>query len=167
MTNTDCQLGYRVYYPYLEIKLWSSDKDALTRLAKKFEPLLQDKTISKHKKTASAQLQDYLAHANQVISIHDEATNGALQNQLVSPHTLNHVQFGPGKSAEFHAHITGLAAYWQNKVLEKQSMPLLINIENKDQKKQIEKSIFYRGEATIPQVVEVICWTLLQALRSS
>lgn len=49
MTNTSCQLGYRVHYPYLEIKLWSDDKLALDQLSAVFEPLLHGHVVNHQK----------------------------------------------------------------------------------------------------------------------
>ncbi len=36
-----CTLGYRVHKPYLEIKLWSDNQEALNKMIQKFDPLLK------------------------------------------------------------------------------------------------------------------------------
>ena len=38
--DPNCALGYRVHYPYLEIKLWSNNEIALNRISKKFDIIL-------------------------------------------------------------------------------------------------------------------------------
>lgn len=154
----ECQLGYRVHYPYLEIKLWCHNENLLKETAKKFEPILKPKTVSHHKKTASEQLLDFLIKNPIPISIEDHVTGGCLQTQLLVPKTFSHVFFHHNSNAKIKIQLTGLDLYWQTLPQEKISIPFTIKIDSIE----IKKEILYRGPLTLVNATEIICWEILK-----
>jgi nicotinamide-nucleotide amidase len=168
MTDKSCQLGYRVHYPYLEIKLWSDNASALDKLSAVFEPLLQTNVVSSNKQPASQQCIDLLAKSATQIFIDDQATGGALQHTLTIPSTYRHLHFNQENSitsANLKVTITGLDAYWQAATEENVPMPLMITIGQHGKSTRIEKKVLNRGPLTIENTVELICWELLKYLQ--
>lgn len=168
MKDSNCTLGFRVHYPYLEVKLRSEDKAALTSLSQRIVTVLKPKLVSESKKTASQQLISYLQHADKNLLIMDEATFGRLEATLSRP-TLRDTIYFYHKKQKFDTRpieikIKGLEAYWKKHKDETIQMPLSIHITSGDKVYTIEKYIYNRGTQSIENAVEVICWELLHYL---
>lgn len=163
MTDKNCQLGYRVHYPYLEIKLWSTDKTTLEKFSHQFQPLLQNHIISENKQLASQQLLEWLKTSTQKMNIEDHVTGGLLATHLLTPETYNRITFNNSPAA-INTTLTGLNDYWHKTLDEKTSLPFTIKIEYSGKTQQIEKKIFYRKQLTLDHAVEIICWELMRFL---
>lgn len=170
MPDSDCILGYRVHYPYLDIKLRSENKKALARLSTQFTEILKPKLISTSKETASAQLLNFLETTHHHITIIDSATHGLLETTLDSPSTQHSVHFCHSSTnidkPPLKVTIAGLDAYWQGE--QNQSVPLQISIQIQQGEKtqSIEKHVSNRGKKSIVYTVEVVSWELLKYLKS-
>ena len=168
MTGSHCILGFRVHYPYLEVKLRSTDRLALQKLSKKFLAVFKNKLISETNTTASEQLLHHLIHSNKHLSITDNATFGLLEATLSAPETRNTLHFRH-KTPKFptppiEIKITGLEDYWGENKDRTIQMPLSIHITTPTNIHAIERNVHNRGEQSLKNAVEIICWELLKYL---
>ena len=161
--DSACDIGYRVSYPYLEVKLRSTNKTALAALAPKLEAKIQDKLISRDKQTASELFFLYLQSTTETISILDHVTQGRLAATLLWPKVYNRLYFNK-KESDIHVKLEGLNEYWQNKPAESTEMQIYISKNRKNIEKQVF-SIPMRGEGTLRYAVEQACHYLLETLR--
>ena len=163
--GANCDIGYRVSYPYLEVKLQSVDQKAIEKLSKRFDEILGEKLISKTKQRASDLFIDYLQSHKLTFSILDEATNGLLATTLLSPKTYSSLFFN-GESADIQVRIEGLNAYWTHKTSEKYTdIHIVIS---KNSKRLLDKNlkIPMRKEKTPIYAVEIICQEVLNGLKA-
>ncbi len=160
----DCKLGYRVSYPYLEIKLASENKLSVDNLALEFTQVFADNIVSDNREIASLQLLKFIENSKLRIHIDDQATGGALQYTLLNPGTYSKLSFNQNpKSEDFNllVTITGLQPYWQGSK-EYIKLPLTITIQNQGRTQTIEKNIPNRGKLTLIFAVEQIALILLK-----
>ena len=169
MPHSNCTLGYRVHYPYLEIKLRSPDEKALTQLSKQFSTILKPAVISESKQTASEQLFHYLEQSLLPIHVQDNATFGLLEATLKAPSTQQIIHFyrhePPSEKSIITVKINGLDDYWKGNKDQCIKMPIIISIQQDKKTETIKKEIFNRGKPSIHHAVEVICWELLNYLK--
>jgi len=170
MPNSDCSLGFRVHYPYLEVKLHSKDEKALKKLSKQFTEMLNPELISESKETASEQFFRYLENTQQHITIIDDATHGLLETTLSAPTTQHSIhfchKFSNTKKPPIEITITGLNTYWQGSTDERIPLPIFMQISNGDKTQTIEAEISNRGKRSLGYAVEIISWELLNYLKS-
>ncbi len=161
--NSGCVIGYRVNFPYLEVKLHASLETSLEKLAQRFEPIFANHLVSTNKQWASDQFLDYLQTFDRRLCFRDQATMGRLEARLMQPNTAEKLAFqhtNYASSGEMHIHIEGLMAYWHHDIKVSTS-PINIKISDNQQIHNIQKQIPIRGEKTLSTAVEVICWELL------
>ncbi len=171
MSNSNCALGYRVHYPYLEIKLRSEDEKALEKLSKQFTEILKPKLISESRQTASEQFFHYLETTQQHITIIDNATHGLLESTLNAPTTQHSVHFchepSKGEKPPIAVTVTGLEGYWKGNKDQSVPLPITIQIEHNHKKDTIDTKVSNRGKQSIDYAVEIICWELLRFLSQT
>jgi len=166
IADSKCEIGYRVSYPYLEVKLLSKDQSAIQSLSQTFDQLLGATLVSKTKQRASELFIEYLHKNKMTFSISDEATHGRLATALLTPKTYNHLFFN-GKEAEIQVKLTGLEPYWQaDKDVKISTIHIVIE---KNSKMILDESLTIpmRGAKTPVYAVEVICYQLVKSLSSS
>ncbi|MBS0349900.1 MAG: competence/damage-inducible protein A [Proteobacteria bacterium] len=157
--NTDCTVGYRTNWPYLEVKLYSLDQAALVSLQDKFEAIIGALSISHHRETASAQLKKWILQKSCHVAINDQATGGRLAALLLEPENYQYFHFN-GNNQNYHQMtMTGLENYWSGKH-EADNFELYMKLPNG---KQLNKSFQfgYRRERVLAMAVETACWQFL------
>lgn len=87
------ELAYRVHYPYLEVKLRSTDHDAFLKCQEKIEHEIQTLVISKERETASLQLKQYIKRLKKPLYIEDHATGGLLEANLLDVENYDYLHF--------------------------------------------------------------------------
>jgi len=164
--NPECVIGYRVHYPYLEIKLHSANSTALQQLAQQFTPHFADRIVSENHETASQQFVNWLERTDKKVEIVDQATGGALQQRLSFPNNYAKLQFvlEPTTHKSFIVKIKGLDDYWNG--LNPKTLALDLTIMDADKIHHEQHSIPFRGRNSLNYAVELICWRLLQYLNN-
>jgi len=152
-----CEIGYRVNYPYLEIKLACENEADLKKTAAEFDSVLNEFSISNERICASQQLISSLEKSNKTICIDDQATGGRFQNLIYTPKTAEKVNFG-GAKLDLNIQIRGLQEYWQNKKTDHYRLELIIN---GDSQKLI---IPVRGQNSLVYACELVAMKLLSKL---
>lgn len=163
MQNSGCTVGYRINQPYLEVKLFSADPEALEKLRLQFEALIGQRSVSTQKQTASAQLKQWLIETGCRISIDDQITGGLLSTALLSPESYPYVTFTDQQQTPHSIHITlsGLTGYWNNL---KEDSVLQIEIHSPHQNHQVTLPAPFRKERTPLFAMEIACWKILNFL---
>lgn len=154
----DCITGYRLWYPYIEFKIYSNNPDDFNALIPKIEKTVAPFVINDGKQSASETLKHTLLSHNFSVNICDLATGGLLESILKTPQTKSHLYFSydlqetrPGVNVQ----INGLEEFWQEKDSPKTSLEIIFlhnNIQN-----QIKKEIPLRGLRVKQYAVEFIC----------
>lgn len=156
-----CEIGYRIAYPYLEIKLANENEADLKKTAAEFDHVLNPFSISNERINASQQLISAIEKSDKTISIDDQATGGRLQSLLLTPKTANKLNFtAPCHSSEsgnpsLTVQVKGLEEYWQNQKADQYQIEL--NINGNSQKLIIP----VRGQNSLLYACELIAIKLL------
>lgn len=145
-----CTTGYRLFYPYIEFKLYSNDQHDFYALVALIEKAVAPYIISANKQTASEQLKQKLSSLNFVLSIQDLATGGLLENSLLTPETYPHLNFAT--HVDPIVEIKGLEEFWLTK--ESKETSIEIRFSNGQSSK---KHIPFRGSRVKQYAVEYIC----------
>lgn len=153
MNELDADIGYRVSFPYLEVKLQARSDTQLQNAKQAIWPCIEKKVMSDNRQTYSEQLRDYLANTQQKVALIDHATGSALLSTLLNPNTYPNIN----QNADLTVTITGLDEYWQNQ----QTGETTLRIEFSSGK-VFEKPIRLRKRRTIRYAVELICGELLR-----
>lgn len=165
MINSHCTLGYRVSYPYLEIKLQTDNSEHLKNLATKFDMILAPHLVSINKEKASTQLRHHLKNTQTKIYIVDQATHGMLESVLITPETYQHVKFMHEKpvlkAEEIAVTITGLSSYWETNE-DSPFTELNITVSGKNHHYHNEEKITVHGINTRLYATEICCFELMK-----
>lgn len=160
--NSGCDIGYRVSYPYLEVKLQSTDLEALETIIPTLEAKIQNRLISRDKRTASELFREYLQKTKLSFSILDEATGGRLESTLLWPDLFQKVYFNK-KNTDVKVTLEGLTEYWQAKTIN--TSDLKINLEQNGKATHEIIPVPIRGMRTPAYAVELACEWLLATLQ--
>lgn len=165
-----CEVGYRVSYPYLEIKLACENEADLKKTAAEFDKVLNEFSISNERICASQQLINAIQNSHKTLLIDDQATGGRLQNLLFTPKTAEKINFVPSchsrlcprgyesGNPSLKIQIRGLEEYWQNKKADQYQIELDTNGE-------LEKlTIPVRGQNSLIYACELIAMRILDYL---
>lgn len=152
-----CVTGYRLAYPYIEFKVYSSHESDFKHVIPLIEQAVAPYLISDGKQTASAMLIKQLENSELILGIRDRATGGLLENLLTTPRSCHHLNFHPDQP---HIEITGLTDYWQNNDVSQTDLEILFL----DSNKLITKTIPLRGrrERARMYAVEFICSSIFE-----
>lgn len=157
----DVTLGFRVSYPYLEVKLVSANPAALDLLSQRITPSLAPHVVSTSQHTATQQLRAWLCDHAVTLQIEDSATHGALLQQLLSPKTASRL-LTPASTTQIR--LSGLQHYWQ-------ATPGIINdeltveLETPTFAQRAVIPVPLRGERTLVSACERTAWWVLNHLR--
>ncbi len=161
--DTDVDIGYRVDYPYLEVKCYSTDKNAIDIVTVDILKAVGDKVISETRQTASEQLLHWIKNHSLKISWHDPITGGRLEQLLHCPDTDNQVCFHQHDEADVDITLQGFSCYWQkNDKIDMDHITVAIKYKNDTLTQQLK--IPYRGKRMPPMACESICWTVYNEL---
>jgi nicotinamide-nucleotide amidase len=160
-----CTTGYRICYPYLECKVYSTDEAKLKNILPQIESDLKPYLICNDQQTASEQLKKALINFNGKLGINDSATGGLLESILQTPATKNHLYFSNNTGFPKEVPIvilSGLTDFWQDAKTAMTSLE--INIHFNDDIKIEKISIPLRGERVRLYAVEWACWQILKTI---
>lgn len=163
VANHEVDIGYRVDYPYLEIKCQSADKQQLAEVAAQIEKTVGNNLVSQHRQTASELLVEWLQAHTASIHIDDSVTGGLLETRIHSPNNATQLYFNdePEDHIGTQVVLTGLRSYWQqNDSIETDSIKIVINHDGDITETNLP--IPYRGKRMRAMACESISWHLLQ-----
>ncbi len=155
--NPDCDLGYRVNYPYLEVKLSCENKTAFDTAIKKFDAILKSQCISNTVETASMQLVKKLSTAKNKLRICDNATGGYLQSVLLTPQTYHALTFCHDGVSDVA--VNGLEDYWQQQAADYYQLQLKIHAKTET------LTLPARGAKSLLYCCELVCLKLLNTIQ--
>ncbi|PHQ81118.1 MAG: hypothetical protein COB66_03130 [Coxiella sp. (in: Bacteria)] len=166
VVDTDVQVGYRAAMPYIEIKLFSTNKAQFETVRTRFLQKISPQIISENRKTAKELFYDQILTLNKPITIIDNATKGYLASQLLTPDSYKKITFPdhPMHNTQMTFIIDGLKRYW-----EKQPCNLfVINIvllRPSQPARSSQLKIPNRGNRSLHYATEYLCWQLLKAIN--
>ena len=156
-------LGYRVCFPYLEVKLQANSAEALCSAKSAIFPHVSDFLISETKEMASTQLKKWLCNQDGVFSIDDQATQGHWQALLVTAATLPRLHFGDCHG-DLRIQVAGLDTFWANDPIGS-LVSITLHGSLKGHAFSHSTTFTMRGPRTLQAVLEWLCWQLLLTLR--
>lgn len=157
-----CLTGYRLFYPYIEFKIYSQSENEFKNAITKIEDTIKPYIIGDGKFTASQLLREKLLEFKIKLAILDEATCGLLESTLCIPQTKPYLIFHSPPFEDLQdvfIKITGLKEYWLNNPIAFSS--LHIHFETKTLKEAFQFEIPFRGERIKQYAVELICREIL------
>lgn len=162
----DCMLGYRLCYPYLEIKLFSRNKKDFQDLKQLVEEKIAKYLLGDGKKFLSEELKERIVQAGSSIAIYDKATGGELESVIKTPKTCSYFIFANNSEVGTNnipmVEIEGLEEYWYGKnTLETNITSIITQQDRQIIKKQI---IPFRGKRVKQYAVEWISYQILNSL---
>ena len=162
------QLGFRVSYPYLEVKLASEDHSELEKASASVTAVIQNHIVSTTRETASELLKKWLLENHVNLIIDDQATRGAFYSVfsrfLHDTSNMSHNNHNVLKIT-----LQGLGQYWKNQVTSNNSGQDYVDISfewehlGTETKKTWRLDIPLRGERSIPAAIERISFSLWTA----
>lgn len=164
LQDIDCTTGYRTDYPYIELKI-HTEKDS-EELMKTILPVIQPHLLGDGLLPASRVLRKKLTELTQTLYVHDRATGGLLQTQLLRPYNCKALVFGPFDPTQKQTlalEITGLNEIWQGKAIPCETH-IQLNFYYNDQMKKEREPLIFRHKKTTSAVVERICQHIIEFL---
>lgn len=161
-----CTTGYRIDYPYLEVKIYVQQGAHITALLNRINEALAPYQLNSNNQKALQLLIDYLMDSPHLLRIQDHATAGYLESKLVSPALRQKVIFNHGdKPGDITVHIQGLTEVWSVSPEDSQTS-ITINMQMATNEKEVTKTLPLRQYPyTVLYAVEVIAWELYQFLQ--
>lgn len=162
------ELGYRVYYPYLEVKLKSMEHSAFLKYCERIEQKIQPFTVSKAKETASEQLKQYIKQTKKELFIQDCATGGILESHLLDAENYPYLHFSmpdQKNGASFYIHVEGLHHFWERSPDATTSADITIYMEHKNHTRQLEARVPVLTNNPRLYAAETCAWLLLSYLK--
>ena len=161
----DCQVGYRVCFPYIELKLLSSNQFSLNKLIQSTKSIITPYLISKQNQTASEQLQQWIIHHNTTFYFDDQATYGKFLNKLLNIQTISKFHFTSMPTADIQIQLHGLSEVWQQ--LTTQQTQIHVSGTHHGKSFSHSMTLGNRGDRTLDAAIEWISWYLFKLLRSN
>lgn len=159
-----CRLGYRIQYPYLEIKIYADKEKEFQALLALIEPHLKEKVINTEHKKASEKLLDLLRQSKKTMVIDDHATGGRLASTLYTPMIHPHLRFSKtADPQDLFISIAGLKEYWLQEKNEKSQINIAITHAQKTTEK-IYHIPYNNRKNILLYAVEFICQQLIQCI---
>lgn len=159
----DCLIGYRIHYPYLDLKLFAKHQQSFELMQQKILPLIQDCMMQDADMTASEKLKQKIAttlprdDSNMAkLVINDHATGGSLAQKLLSPTTFQSIEFSQNNPTIV---ISGLEEYWQQQ--ETPTTSLRISYQGEDHDYELP---YHGRERILLYAVEFICKEIIDKL---
>ena len=159
------EIGYRCYYPYLDVKLSSDCHNDLQSVIHLFQQQYANHIISDNGQITSVQLQKRFIDCQLLVSFDDAVTAGLWQQKLVCP-VLKQRLFWQGHSGseevDMSIKLRGLEQFWgsTNEVFDELYCDITLN----KTLYSYQKSIRLRGKETLVAAVEWASYFCLQTL---
>ncbi len=146
----ECTTGYRLFYPYIEFKIFSTNERSFRSLVEAVEKRVAPHLLGDGKKPVSENLREKLTKLNFVLTIRDSATGGLLEHTLKTPETTAHIDFAT--NVDPVVIIKGLKEFWLGDKNSKTELEItFVN------GKRINQKIPFRGSRVKQYAVEFIC----------
>ena len=158
-----CITGYRLWYPYIEFKIYSNNQDDFNTLTPLIEKTLAPYVIEDGKYSASELLRRTLITSNLSLYINDVATGGLLESTLRTPDTEAYLHFSQHSNAtanDLKIEVKGLDEFWQGQSSLKTTIE--ITFSHHTTQKQIKKEIPLRGMRVKSYAMEYACRKMYQ-----
>jgi nicotinamide-nucleotide amidase len=159
----DCVTGYRLWYPYIECKLYSNNEKDFNALVPLIEQAIKPYLLGNGTEAASQMLTKKLVTANIKLGINDRATGGALQRALLQPETNAFLLFDD-QTIMPRVEISGLMEYWQSQP-DKTQCELSMTFVTAEKSVTKSFTLPFRGKRVIAYAVEFICEQVTQFLH--
>lgn len=92
-----CVTGYRLFYPYVEFKIHTNNKNDFEKFISQIEKTIHPYILNDGQKTASEILRAQLENLDFTLKICDEATGGLLESVIKIPETYAHLESCGGR----------------------------------------------------------------------
>ncbi len=159
---TDVQLGYRVCFPYVQVKLSSAQQEHLDVLQQTIEPILAPYLMSKEDQTASEQLKAWLARSPVQLTIVDEVTYGRWQSSITTAATAHQLSFDGCSVPVCEIQLTGSNVFAVD-VSDRVSFDLSCQIQG--EVFSFHHQMLSRGARTLDWVVEWASWKIVNCVK--
>lgn len=163
--------GYRIDYPYLEIKIYVDSRKNIATIKNLLNKILEPYLINTEAnrdddRSASELLREKLLSLPYKIIIDDRATSGRLETALVTPATRAHLQFNPTQEISDHLYveITGLTEFWHNHQPPTETS-ITLKFTRHNVSKEITVKFPYRNPLVLNFAVEHACLQILRFLQ--
>lgn len=163
-----CRTGYRIDYPYLEVKLYTPTSMDSAPVLKALHPLLATHWLSHPQQRTSDLLKQRLTDYNGTLAINDQATGGHLQATLLTPLTYHTLHFDIDlclKNPDFLIEIKGLEAFWQSR--SDPTTLLYLTITTPQGKTTLQTALPNRKQRTLDYAVELIAHRITVLLEDT
>lgn len=161
--------GYRVDFPYVEVKISSDEQTILNEILPIINPLIKPYVISENNQTASELLKTVIASFAGIITIVDYATHGALETELVTQATYAHLRFitqiADAKPGDILIEIRGLDEYWHGKQPLGGSTQLTLTFRHIQQTETVTLELPFRNIYVRKYAVEYSARAILRYLE--
>lgn len=162
------EIGYRCYYPYLDVKLSSESQDDLQSAVTFLQDQYASCIISESAQVASDQLQQQLINCQLAVSFDDAVTAGLWQQKLVCAPLKSRLYWqgsSDSNAVDMHIKLWGLEQFWltQAEVFDELYCEIILN----EKLYSYQKTIRVRGEETLVAAMEWASYFCLQALDKS
>lgn len=149
--------GYRIWYPYIEFKIYSSHEKDFKALEPNIEEAIAKYIIEDGRYSASERLKQLIPDLPFKLSIDDKATGGQLETVLLTPKTYKNLLFSQIPET-CHVQINGLNEFWNDEPSKTTHLEIII------QDKHYKREIPLRGLRVKQYAVELICRKIYQWL---
>lgn len=166
LAASNCNLGYRINWPYLEVKLQACEHLEFEKIHRQIERLIGLNSVSSHKEKASQRLKQWIIANEPTLIIDDQMSGGLLATLLSSPESYKYLQFTqlPAERHDYRIVLTGLENYWQN--IQEPNLINLVIFKNQSLIHQQTMQVPFRKERTPLYATELCCWEVLKCLRN-
>jgi len=166
---SNASIGYRVDYPYIEIKLFCNNAKDLDNIQQQLQPIIKKYYLADEYLKATQALSLYLQAHEYRLFIEDYATKGYWQYQMLQTAFLPGLIFDPleRNTSAFQIQIKGLEDIWKNEAYNDGNA--LINlIINKGDNSLFEQAfkVPLRGKRSLIYSCEIISHAILSFLKN-
>ncbi len=158
----NCMTGYRLFYPYIEFKIHSTNKNEFEKVIPQIERAIHPYILADGQKMASELLRARLENLNFTLTLCDSATGGLLESTLKTPNTFSHLHFVSDNNKARHITIEGLTEFWQGSESTQTELTMYFNLEN--QQETLQVVVPFRGARVKKYAVEFICRKIYEML---
>ena len=159
-----CELGYRIHFPYLDVKMLIEDTQQHQQAKVIIDQITKPYIICPPQTTASRYLVAYLEKSHHTLHIVDHATGGLLHTTLSTPKTQQQLSGTSMHPTTHQFTITGLVEYWHGDPPHDQ-VDIKIEYQHQHQKHTHQHALPYRSYEICAYAVEYICGFIYSCLK--
>jgi len=158
--------GYRVDYPYLEVKIYTENPALIVAIQSKINAIFTEYTMIAADQSACELLKEAIINFPHTIVIEDQATHGQLQAQLSSPLTYQKLAFekiNATPQTTVAILIAGLTEFWQGQTPQGHTK-LNLQLNYQTLQETINLTIPFRNPLVVKYALEYIAREILNFL---